>query len=63
QQLNLTFVLHKQKQLEKKYNTKVEFEFYDEKNTCLWFTVNQEKIALVLKNYEIQNVYDRIISG
>ncbi|MGM9948390.1 CpXC domain-containing protein [Floccifex sp.] len=63
QQLNLTFVLHKQKQLEKKYNTKVEFEFYDEKNSCLWFTVNHEKIALVLKNYEIQNVYDRIISG
>lgn len=46
QSLNISFVLKKKKMLELKKNEKVDFDFYDEKNQCLWFKLKNNVLAV-----------------
>ena len=59
-QLNLKFVLAKLNQMKNKYQCNVEFMDYDDDKHCRWFKIRDEQVALILKEYEIENVYDNI---
>ncbi len=52
QGLNLSLVLKKKVQLEKKEGHYVRFDRYDEKNHCLWFISQTELKAVTLKKEE-----------
>ena len=60
QQLNFNLVLQKKKSLEEKYKESVKFESYDDIHHCLWFIVKKERVALLLKEYEVNQIYDKI---
>lgn len=56
QGLNLSLVLKKKKQLEKKEKGYVRFDSYDAQHQCLWFLVQSDWKAVSLNTEEIRKI-------
>lgn len=56
QGLNISLVLKKKRQLEKKFAKPVRFDCWDEKHACLWFWVDQDCIATPLNTEESKQI-------